>query len=74
METEQVKARQSATLYSWNTSTDQIKVRLNGSHLEVKIGDLSIILSASAGVQPLDLVKKFGEVEVSQTTTGTIRV
>jgi len=74
MTTEQPKARQSATLYSWNTSTDQISVRLNGTHLEVKIGDLNIILSASAGVQPLDLVKKFGEVEVTQTTTGTIRV
>lgn len=73
MDTEQ-KARQSANLYSWNTRVEQISVRLNGGHVEVKIGDISICLGAAAGVEPLDLVKKFGEVEVTQTTTGKIRV
>lgn len=74
MDTEQ-KARQSANLYSWNTRVDQISVRLSDSgYVEVKIGDIAICLSAAAGVEPLELVKKFGEVEVTQTTTGKIRV
>lgn len=67
-------ARQSATLYSWNTSPDDIKVTLNGAHLEVSIGDLRVVLSAKTGENTLDLAKKFGEVTVTETITQRVRV
>lgn len=74
MDTVQMKPRQSASLYSWNTAIDQIKVKVSGGNLEVRIGELSILLSPVAGEEVLDLAKAFGQVEVIQTTTSTIRV
>lgn len=74
MDTLEIKPRQSATLYSWNTSIDQIKVKVSGGHLEVRIGELSILLSAAAGQQVLDLAKAFSEVEITETTTSKVRV
>lgn len=68
------KPRQSATLYSWNTSVDQITVKLNGGHLEVSIGDLKIMLSPAENEKAIDLAKAFGEVEVIETTTSKVRV
>lgn len=74
METEIQKPRQAATLYSWNTTIDQIKVKVNGSHLEVRIGELAIVMSTVSGGEILDLAKAFSKVEVTQTTTATVRV
>jgi len=68
------KMRQSATLYSWDTKADDIKVKINGSHLEVRIGDTTIMLSATSDETCFDLVKKFGEVEVVNITTSKVRV
>lgn len=66
--------RQSATLYSWNTKADDIKVKINGTHLEVSIGDTTLMLSAQGDETVYDLVKKFGEVEVVTITKNTVRV
>ncbi len=66
--------RQSATLYSWDTKADDIRVKINGTHLEVRIGDATIMLSASSGETCYDLIKKFGEVEVVNITTSKVRV
>ena len=74
METEIQKPRQAATLYSWNTAIDQIKVRVNGGHLEVRIGELTIVMGAVAGEEILNLAKAFSKVEVTQTVTSTVRV
>ncbi len=74
METEIQKPRQAATLYSWNTAIDQIKVRVNGGHLEVRIGELSIVMSTVSGEQVLDLAAAFSQVEVTDTVTKTVRV
>lgn len=74
MDTVQVKPRQSASLYSWNTAIDQIKVKVSGGNLEVRIGELSILISPVSGEQVLDLAKAFSEVEVTETTTSKVRV
>lgn len=74
MDTVQTKPRQSASLYSWNTSVEQISVRVSGSHLEVRIGELTVLLSPAAGEKVLDLAKAFSEVEVTETTTSKVRV
>lgn len=74
MDTTQIKPRQAATLYSWNTACDQIKVKVNGGHLEVRIGELSIVMSAVSGEQVLDLAAAFSQVEVTDTVTKTVRV
>lgn len=74
METEIQKPRQAATLYSWNTATDQIKVKVVGTNLEVRIGDLTVLMSAVAGEEILNLAKAFSKVEVTQTVTSTVRV
>jgi hypothetical protein len=74
MSTEQ-KPRQSATLYSWNTQADQIKVRITESgYLEVHIGDLSVIVSAVGGEKAIDLAEALAKVEVTETIKSTIRV
>ena len=70
----ETEMRQSATLYSWDTKADDIRVKINGSYVEVRIGDTTIMLSASSGETCLDLIKKFGEVEVVNTTTSKIKV
>lgn len=67
------KPRQSTTLWSWDTTLDAISVKLKNGHLEVSIGDITIIMSAK-DCEALELVKKFGEVEVQDTTTTKIRV
>lgn len=67
------KPRQSTTLWSWDTTLDAISVKLKNGHLEMNIGDITIIMSAK-DCEALELVKKFGEVEVQDTTTTTIRV
>lgn len=74
METEIQKPRQAATLYSWNTATDQIKVKVVGTNLEVRIGDLTVLMSAVSGEEILNLAKAFSKVEVTQTVTSTVRV
>lgn len=74
MDTVQVKPRQSASLYSWNTAIDQIKVRVSGGNLEVRIGELTVLLSPANGEKVLDLAKAFSEVEVIETTTSKVRV
>lgn len=74
MDTVQVKPRQSASLYSWNTAIDQIKVKVSGGNLEVRIGELSILISPVSGEQVLDLAKAFSEVEVTETMTSKVRV
>jgi hypothetical protein len=74
METEIQKPRQTATLYSWNTAINQIKVKVSGNHLEVRIGDLAIVMSAVSGEQVLDLAAAFSQVEVTDTVTKTVRV
>jgi len=74
MDTGLTKPRQSASLYSWNTSVEQISVRVSGSHLEVRIGELTVLLSPAAGEKVLDLAKAFSEVEVTETTTSKVRV
>lgn len=74
MDTTTNKPRQAATLYSWNTGIDQIKVKVNGSHLEVRIGELSIVMSAADGERVLDLAAAFSQVEVTETVTQTVRV
>lgn len=74
MDNVKARPRQSASLYSWNTSIDQIKVRVSGGNLEVRIGELSILLSPADGERVLDLAKAFGEVEVTETTTSKVRV
>ena len=67
------KPRQSTTLWSWDTTLDAISVKLKNGHLEMNIGDITIIMSAK-DCEALELVKKFGEVEVQDTTTTKIRV
>ena len=67
------KPRQSTTLWSWDTTLDAISVKLKNGHLEMNIGDITIIMSAK-NCEALELVKKFGEVEVQDTTTTKIRV
>lgn len=67
------KPRQSTTLYSWDTTVEAISVKLKNGHLEVNIGDITIVMSAK-DCEALELVKKFGEVEVANTTTAKIRV
>lgn len=74
MDTVQVKPRQSASLYSWNTAIDQIKVKVSGNNLEVRIGELTVLLSPANGEKVLDLAKAFSEVEVTETTTSKVRV
>jgi hypothetical protein len=74
MDTVQAKPRQSASLYSWNTAIDQIKVRVSGNNLEVRIGELTVLLSPANGEKVLDLAKAFSEVEVTETTTSKVRV
>ena len=73
MDTVKTKPRQSTTLYSWDTTLDAISVKLTNGHLEVNIGEITIVMSAK-DCEALELVKKFGEVEVETKTTGKIRV
>jgi hypothetical protein len=47
---------------------------VNGGHLEVRIGELSIVMSAVSGEQVLDLAAAFSQVEVTDTVTKTVRV
>lgn len=74
MDTVTEKPRQAATLYSWNTSAEQISVRLNGEYLEVRIGDLNLVLSAAQGEKAIGLAEKLAVVEITETVTSKIRV
>jgi hypothetical protein len=75
METETKKPRQAATLYSWGTSVEQISVKVNNlGNLEVRIGELTVVISAVIGEEVLELAKAFGKVEVTETITSTVRV
>lgn len=73
MDTVDTKPRQSSTLYSWDTTLDAITVKLKNGHLEVNIGEITIVMSAK-DCEALELLKKFGEVEVENKTTSKIRV
>lgn len=68
-----MKPRQSTQLYSWDTTLDAISVKLKNGHLWVSIGDITIVMSAK-NCEALELIKKFGEVEVENTTTAKVRV
>jgi hypothetical protein len=70
----EVKARQSTNLYSWDTSVNDIKVSVKNSHIELTIADITVVISAVSGEEVFDLIRKFGEVEVVNTTTQQVRV
>ena len=66
--------RHMATLYSWGTAIDQIKVKVTNGQLEVRIGDLTVVMSTIDGEKVLDLAKAFSKVEITETITSTVRV
>ena len=70
----EAKARQSTTLYSWDTSVSDIKVSMKNGHIELTIADITVVISAVSGEEVFDLIRKFGEVEVVNTTTQQVRV
>jgi hypothetical protein len=70
----EIKARQSTTLWSWDTSVNDIKVGIKNGHIELTIADITVVISAVKGEEVFDLIRKFGEVEVVNTTTQQIRV
>lgn len=74
MEKEIKKPRQAATLYSWDTSVDQISVKVNYGNLEVRIGELTVVIGAVSGEGVLELAKAFSKVQVTETITSTVRV
>jgi hypothetical protein len=70
----EIKARQSTTLWSWDTSVSDIKVSIKNGHIELSIADITVVISAVKGQEVFDLIRKFGEVEVVNTTTQQVRV
>jgi hypothetical protein len=70
----EIKARQSTTLWSWDTSVNDIKVSIKNGHIELSIADITVVISAVKGQEVFDLIRKFGEVEVVNTTTQHVRV